>query len=419
MNLEAEDIRRGLKNDEFIPFFQPLVILRTSQLVGFEILARWLHPAEGMVSPDAFVAVAEQNGLLPEIMRALLIKSFAAEQGLPRVARLAINVSPLQLHDRTISEQIQRTAEASGFPLQQLVIEITENALIDNLDLAHSILTDLKALGCKIALDDFGTGYSSLFHLQSLPFDELKVDRSFVTSITERRESRKIVSAIVGLGHSLGLTTVAEGVETIEQAEILLRLGCEIGQGWFFGKPIPAQALHSAFLLPPRRIVPRKVMHPWGDTFGSSSLSHSLAQFEALYIGAPIGLAFLNRDLRYINVNQQLADMHGVLIHEYFGKPAAKLIPEIFPRIERYLLRALAGESISGVEIYFPEGTTRRAGAFLASYLPVHDEAHEVVGVTVAVIDITQRYLAESALFDKSSSPSTSSEAKPSGVLER
>jgi EAL domain-containing protein (putative c-di-GMP-specific phosphodiesterase class I) len=141
------------------------------------------------------------------------------------------------LRDLTLPKRIREAAEAAAFPLTRVVIEITESALVENLEHAQSISMELKAHGCRLALDDFGTGYSSLLHLQSLPFDELKVDRSFVGSMAERRESRKIVSAVVGLGQSLGLETIAEGAETQEQAEMLLLLGCEMGQGWLFGKP--------------------------------------------------------------------------------------------------------------------------------------------------------------------------------------
>jgi EAL domain-containing protein (putative c-di-GMP-specific phosphodiesterase class I) len=225
MLISVEDVRRGLENDEFVPFFQPLVTLRTGQLAGFEVLARWHHPSAGILPPDRFIPVAEQNRWIGALTKRLMQKVFEAGKFIPDSLTLAFNVSPLQLHDLGLPKQIHSAAEDLGFPLRPVVIEITESAVVDNVERAQTISNELKALGCKIALDDFGTGYSNLLHLQSLPFDELKVDRSFVGSMIQRRESRKIVAAVVGLGQSLGLTTVAEGIETREQAEMLLWLG--------------------------------------------------------------------------------------------------------------------------------------------------------------------------------------------------
>jgi len=167
---------------------------------------------------------------------------------------IAINISPQQLQDLSLPKQIEDIAATSGFPLSRVVIEVTESALVDNVDSAQAIAKGLKSLGVKIALDDFGTGYSSLLHLQSLPFSELKVDRGFVSTMTESRQSRKIVAAVVGLGQSLGLATIAEGVEKREQAEMLMWLGCDLGQGWPFGRPVPAEDLPAVIAMPRERI---------------------------------------------------------------------------------------------------------------------------------------------------------------------
>ncbi len=135
---------------------------------------------------------------------------------------------------------MRRAAEQGAFPLNHLAIEITESSLVDNLELASSIASELKRMGVKLALDDFGTGYSSLRHLQALPFNEIKMDRSFVNSMIYNRDSRKIVAAVIGLGQSLGLITVAEGIEDRTQADMLQWLGCDLGQGWLYGRAIPA-----------------------------------------------------------------------------------------------------------------------------------------------------------------------------------
>ena len=237
------EFSRALDSNEFVPHFQPLVDLRTRQLQGFELLARWQHPERGLVPPDDFIPKAETEGWITRLMCNLLRNGFAAIAALPGKPMLSVNISSVQLRDHTLPIKIQSLAAEAGFSLHQLIVEITESALAEDLHTARTIVDALKDAGCRLALDDFGTGYSSLLNLQSLPFDELKVDRSFVRSMTTQRESRKIVAAIIGLGQSLGLTTVAEGVESEKQDEMLRWLGCELGQGWLYGRPVPAAGL--------------------------------------------------------------------------------------------------------------------------------------------------------------------------------
>jgi EAL domain-containing protein (putative c-di-GMP-specific phosphodiesterase class I) len=236
ISLEGE-ILRAFEEDEFFPVFQPLVELRTGRLIGFEALARWRHKQLGDIRPDEFVPILEKNGLIDRLTFLILERAFASPALKKSALNLAINISPVQLLAFESSERLSAIAAANRFALDRLTIEITESALADDLERARTVAGELKALNCKLALDDFGTGYSSLKHLQALPFDELKVDMSFISSMTEKRESRKIVATVLGLGQSLGLTTVAEGVETQQQADMLLWLGCDIGQGWLFGKP--------------------------------------------------------------------------------------------------------------------------------------------------------------------------------------
>src|SRR3984957_12808500 len=236
----AEDARRALEDDEFVPFFQPLVTLRDGQLAGFEILARWLHPSAGIVPPDKFIPIAEKDGWIGALSMMVLRKALSAAKCIPDPLTLAVNFSPFQLRHPGLPRQVEAVAREFYFSLHRIVIEVTESALVDNLEVAQGIAKDLKALGCKIALDDFGTGYSSLLHLQSLPFDELKVDISFVRSMVESRQSRKITAAVISLGLSLGLQTVAEGVEEQSQEDMLMWMGCILGQGFLYGRPLPA-----------------------------------------------------------------------------------------------------------------------------------------------------------------------------------
>ena len=394
---EYLDPYRAIAESQFVPFFQPLVTLRTGQLSGFEVLARWQHPLEGIIPPSTFIPVAERDGWIGELTCQILQKAFAAAAILPEHLNLSINISPLQLRDLQLPEQIRRLATDAGFALSRIVVEITESALIDTLDSAVAIATELKMMGCRLALDDFGTGYSSLSHLQALPFEKLKVDRSFVSSMTKKRESRKIVSAVIGLGQSLGLRTVAEGIETHEQAEMVLWLGCDLGQGYFYGRPIPAKELPVCVSMKREKLLIAQGS-AWKKISAAnlhSSPTQRLAELQAVYDGAPVGLAFLDQHMRYINLNQKLADMNGATIEDHVGSPVAEMIPNLFPFVEPYIRRALGGEKLSGIEAELPDtGETR-----LVSYNPVRDEAGEVVGVSIAVIDITARKQAEEELL--------------------
>jgi PAS domain S-box-containing protein len=388
------DVASALAEGQFVPYFQPLVTLRTGKLEGFEVLARWLHPTKGTIPPTTFIAVAEQGGWIGELTRQILVKAFAAAAAnLPDPLTLAINISPVQLRDDTLPGIIRSLATEAGFPVSRIVIEITESAVIDNPQNAVATVAELKYMGCLLALDDFGTGYSSLSHLQALPFDKLKVDRSFVSSITENRESRKIVSAVVGLGQSLGLTTVAEGIETQEQAEMLLWLRCDLGQGYFFGMPIPAAELPACVATHRERLKVHQGS-AWKNISAADSPAQRLAELQAVYDGAPVGLAFLDQNLRYVNLNQKLADMNGATIEDHLGSSVAEMVPDLFPHVEPYIRRALQGEAVPDVEAPLPsKGETR-----LVSYHPVRDEADEVIGVSIAVADITARKRAEEAL---------------------
>ena len=400
MLIESRDIDRAFKHGEFLPHFQPLVSLSNGELRGFELLARWNHPERGWIAPDEFIPIAEKDGWIGRLTGALLQQGFRAMSAQSFSPLLSVNISPIQLHDLNLPEQIETTAKECGFPLDRLTVEVTESALTHDVERALEIVSALKAMGCKLALDDFGTGYSSLSHLQSLPFDELKVDRSFVGSMTERRDSRKIVAAVVGLGQSLGLTTTAEGIETQEQVEMLRWLGCEGVQGWIFGKAAPLEALDDVI----RGIRERAPFNSPSEIIGRVSrsgldwhVSQRLAQLQAMYDGAPVGLAFVDRNLRYMNVNRRLANMNERSMEEHLGRTMPEVIPELFPLVESYIRRALGGESISGVEITNPLPGPNQGKTVLLSYEPARDEAGEVLGVSVALVDVTRMKRAEEA----------------------
>jgi len=399
--LKAE-LRRALHDGEIVPYFQPQVDIRNSTLLGFEVLARWLHPTRGSVHPDEFIPAAEQAGIIGELTESILLQAFTAMSSVQSDLRLSVNISPVQLRDTWLPRQISCAAKSAKFPLNQLTIEITESALVDNLELAASIATNLKVLGVKLSLDDFGTGYSSLRNLQALPFDELKVDRSFVSSMTRCRDSRKIVAAVIGLGQSLKLSTVAEGIENCEQADILQRLGCDVGQGWLYGPPVSVQDLPALIAAP--LPVPG---HSRSKTSASDLLScieplpsQRFAQLQAIYDGAPVGLAFIDADLKFISINSRLARLNQLSVEAHLGRKLSEILhPAVYTKIEPYIERALKGESIAGLEIRTPAALRKKKEfTFLASYQPVRDEAGEVIGISIALVDITERKQMEDAL---------------------
>jgi predicted signal transduction protein with EAL and GGDEF domain len=234
------DLRRAIASGQIVPFFQPLVDLKTQRLTGLEVLSRWQHPERGLINPAAFIPVAEDTGQIQALTLAVLRQALGAARDWDPTLTIAVNIAPQQLKDATLGDTLEAVLREQDFPPQRLEIEITENALIGDLALARSVLHDLKARGMRVALDDFGTGYSSLSHLSELPFDKIKIDRSFVQSMNERPHSASIVNAVIALGHSLQLATTAEGIETEAHAQALRRLGCGSGQGFLYAKPLPA-----------------------------------------------------------------------------------------------------------------------------------------------------------------------------------
>ncbi|MFC3711803.1 putative bifunctional diguanylate cyclase/phosphodiesterase [Sphingoaurantiacus capsulatus] len=242
--LEA-DLRHAIEREELRLYYQPLVDLRTGRVSGFEALARWQHPERGVVQPSEFIPLAEETGLIVPIGRwALNTACRQLAEWRTRLGRddlmMAVNLSGGQLVRDDVVDAVTQALEAADLPGDRLKIELTESVIIDNPKRAGAILERLKALDVSIAMDDFGTGYSSLAYLQKLPIDVLKIDRSFVSNMFETEDSYKIVTAILGLAASLGMETVAEGIETVAQADRLTDLACHVGQGFLYAKPLSA-----------------------------------------------------------------------------------------------------------------------------------------------------------------------------------
>lgn len=242
--LEA-GIRRGIACDEFVPYYQQQINLKTGELVGFEMLARWNSPELGLISPDIFIPIAEEIGMIAELSEKLIRRALIDAKDWDPKLTLSVNISPLQLRDPWFAQKLLRILIDSGFPPNRLDVEITESCLHENIGAVRTVITSLKNQGIRISLDDFGTGYSSLHQLRSLPFDQIKIDRSFVAELMEEGSNPKLVEAIVSIGRGLEMPVTAEGIETEEVGEVLRQMGELRGQGFLYGRPVDAQATHD------------------------------------------------------------------------------------------------------------------------------------------------------------------------------
>jgi diguanylate cyclase (GGDEF)-like protein len=234
--LEA-GIRRGVASGEFIPYYEQQVDIESGRLVGFEMLARWNSPQLGLVSPEIFIPIAEEIDLIGELSEGLIKQAFEDAKEWDASLTLSINISPLQLRDPWFSQKLLKHVIESGFPPARLDVEITESSLHQDFDLVLSVLTSLKNQGIHLTLDDFGTGYSSLAQLRALPFDRLKIDRSFVADLARDGTNAKIVEAIVSLARGLGLPITIEGIENANVLKELRKMGNLNGQGYHYGRP--------------------------------------------------------------------------------------------------------------------------------------------------------------------------------------
>jgi diguanylate cyclase (GGDEF)-like protein len=237
-NALESGLRSAIPDGHIVPYFEQQIDLSTDAISGFEVLARWQHPTRGLIAPDQFIPIAEETGMIAELSLSIMHQAFAAARDWSPALTLSINISPSQLRDAWLAQKIIKALTETGFPASRLEIEITESSLFENLPLAQSIVGSLKNQGIRIALDDFGTGYSSLAHLRALPFDRIKIDKSFVSSLIGNAESAAIVNAITRLGDGLNLSITAEGIEDAATRDRIAALGCAKGQGYLFGRPL-------------------------------------------------------------------------------------------------------------------------------------------------------------------------------------
>jgi len=253
-NAIESGLRSGIPAGQIVPYYEQQIDLATGRLHGFEVLARWNHPTRGLITPDLFIPIAEESGMIGDLSLSIMRQAFEEARHWDPALTLSVNISPGQLKDPWLAQKIVKLLVETGFPPSRLEIEITESSLYENLGLAQSIVSSLKNQGIRLALDDFGTGYSSLAHLRALPFDRIKIDKSFVMSMIDNSESAAIVNAISKLGESLGLPITAEGIEDAAIEERLRAMGCHKGQGWHFGRPLTVNQVRT--LLAAKSLLP-------------------------------------------------------------------------------------------------------------------------------------------------------------------
>jgi diguanylate cyclase (GGDEF)-like protein/PAS domain S-box-containing protein len=231
------DLRHAISRRELHLVYQPQQNIQSGNVVGLEALLRWTHATHGPITPSTFIPIAEESGSILQIGEWVLRTACTEAATWPRPLTLAVNVSPVQLHNASFAALVHEILLETGMPAQRLELEITETALIRDFNRALATLRQLKALGIRIAMDDFGTGYSSLSNLRAFPFDKIKIDRSFVCSVDENGQAKAIVKAVLGLGEGLGLPVLAEGVETAKELEFLAGAACDEVQGYLVGRP--------------------------------------------------------------------------------------------------------------------------------------------------------------------------------------
>lgn len=415
-DITVDDLRSALAAGQFWPALQPQVHLRTRRITGFEMLARWSCPVRGLVAPVDFIALAEEGGLLDELLLNLFASATAAMSDWPDEVRLAINLCPRQLLDSRLLDRLLAVMKGRGLPVSRLQLEVTENSLVQDHERTLQTLLAARHAGASLSLDDFGTGYSSLTRLRAYPFDELKIDASFVRTMDQDPDSFRIVLAVAGLGRSLKLHVVAEGIETEHHAELLKRMGCEIGQGFHLGRPMPADQARDLLI----------ASGVWRQREASIDTSpfQRWHQLESLYRSAPVGLCFLDPSLRVVSANAMMIDLLGANAGaELEGSTVALLLDraEHRPLLEM-IDQVLSGAAVAPIEFF----NSRTGRTSLLAFQAVHSDPGELLGVSGEAVDITERVGTEHMVRESEEhfhrvialSPNIPWAATPEGVVD-
>jgi EAL domain-containing protein (putative c-di-GMP-specific phosphodiesterase class I) len=250
------DLRRAIENGELTLYYQPIVCIKTGKVKAVEALIRWQHPQRGLVSPAIFIPIAEETGLIHAIGWWVLeeaccqLRQWQQSDIVDSSFVMSVNLSAQQFQARNLVDGIDRILDKTGVQPQHLDLEITESVIMDGLKPTMTTLHQLKDRHIKLSLDDFGTGFSSLSYLHAFPFDVLKIDKSFVQRLDSPTESINLVPAIMAIAHTINISVIAEGIETIQQLSHLRELNCPLGQGYFFAKPLPPSELPPLLTTP-------------------------------------------------------------------------------------------------------------------------------------------------------------------------
>ncbi len=249
-DITCSELQLALQNNNLLLHYQPQIDISSGQILGVEALVRWLHPQHGMISPDRFISIAEQGGVINMLTHWVIEQAVEQEQQWQRKGLnipVSVNISAVDITSLTLPEQVAKLLADKKLDPTHLTLEVTESALMGKLVTSLDILTRLRLKGLGLSIDDFGTGYSSLSQLHRVPFTELKIDHSFVSNMTEDEEARAIVRTCIILGHELKMKVVAEGVETAEQLALLKQMNCDIAQGYFISRPVSAEKISSKY----------------------------------------------------------------------------------------------------------------------------------------------------------------------------
>ncbi|CAH0446864.1 hypothetical protein LMG10661_02927 [Ralstonia syzygii subsp. syzygii] len=414
-SITRERLLDALARDAIEPAFQCLVDLRDHGLKGFEVLSRWTEADLGEVPPTVFIPAAERHGLIDTLLVRILSKACRAAATWGGDFFLAFNLSPLQLQNAALFSLIRAAAESGRFPLERLQMEITESALVGDMGAAASLVGELKRAGIRIALDDFGIGFSNLERLHAFAFDKIKIDASFVQNMEDDSDSRKIVASIIGLGQSLGVDVVAEGVETRAQADILRGLGCGLGQGWLFGHPVPA--LDAAATLQ-RRFGESAAE----DTLSEASPFQRLHQLEALYRHAPVALCFVDGAERCVSANNRFLQILACSGSQFIGRSLAEMAccEARVGGLQMAVRQVAQGMAPAPVEV-----AGQGEACYQAFVQSVHDKVGERIGTSIIMIDVTEQRRAERAIRESEEhfrhagdlSPDIAWAARPDGTV--
>ncbi|HET7605628.1 MAG TPA: EAL domain-containing protein [Sphingomicrobium sp.] len=333
------DLRVAIEKDQLKLMYQPCVDSSSEAVTGFEALIRWFHPEHGPISPVLFIPLAEEIGLINEIGEWVLRTACAEAATWPDHITVAVNLSPVQFKLHSLPATVRAVLAETDLPAKRLELEITEGVFLSNDDHVHDMIASLKKIGVKLALDDFGTGYSSLSYLQRVPFDKIKIDQSFVRGASDP-ESRNaaLIRAMVGLASDLDMQTTAEGVETQEELQLVRNLGCSLVQGYFFGKPMPADearalAAKGAIVRPDAHLTPREprmriiratLLHHEGRVLGArlrniSSGGALVECREEMPVGAQVQLDFAAGGLIDAEIRWTKGTQFGVQFRDKFN----------------------------------------------------------------------------------------------------